>query len=443
MKSVFRRFPVRFLLALFLALAGSHGASASSWGASLAGGAETPKQTVEFKFLGQPYRWIEPPRSTATPASWGELATVSEQEGKSISAALDNIAKRYPLDAYGRLMLLRELALRVPLTIDARRTTFHNALGRGWDDASRAFFVAAQLNLDGYRAVVVSLEGRALVGLPVVDPELNARTESITAERSFLGQTKTVERRYLLWDVQGRLGDPAVGPGQSEMLTPLEQVLERDEGKFFDFRTRKVPAQLAVRRQSSVFNWPGGKAVGFTLYPDIARYLELYPEHTFNTQLLLEREEVKRLGLNTLASAFGGVSEEVFVSQLLQAVQANFVYTPGPLRSVEEIFLSRKGDCDQLALVLALLLLESGYPESALAAVSWQDADHLGLALRPRQAGLFIAGGAQFQFDNAPFFVLDPTFYHKRDEELITAWGEMNPENLHRKASVYRLAVGQ
>lgn len=397
--------------------------------------------TVEFRFLGQPYRWKEPDRAPlGSKQDWPALIRHEEAAGRSIALALADIAKRYPLDDFGRLMLLRELALAVPLDPTAGPMAFHDAWHRGWSATSRAVFVAAQLNLQGVRAVVMLSGGVPLVGLPVNEPNLNARTESITAERRLFQISKAIERKYALWDVVGRIGAPGDISNDADLLTPLEELFRNDAGRPLDFRKRNVPEILWARKQTGIFQWPGGKAVVYGIFPDVAAYVQRFPEHSFTAQLAIERYDMRRVALGAQLLNFADAGERVFVSQMLQAVQMNFVYKGGSLRSIHEILVSGEGDCDQLSLVLALLLLDVGYQPEALAAVMWQDADHLGLALRAQKDLGSMAGAAFYSFEGRPFYVLDPTFYHKRETELISSWGEMNPENVKRKATLFRLS---
>jgi hypothetical protein len=399
---------------------------------------ESAALPLQVTWLGTDYSWREPQLKTSPPVSWQELEHSNQKELRLVSGALGNLARERRLDDFGTFMLVRSLALNIRLDGLNRPRRFHDAWGKSWDERSRAYFVYAVLNQLNYRAVLFTANGRMLIGIPTTDTELNARTSSITIERSFFGVKKALQRTYLLWDVQGRIGDPQTGPAEADLATPLETIFERDAGRPVDFRRREIPEELTARKTTAVLRWPGGRAAAFNVYPDLARYLELYPEHHFAAQMRLEKDEIRRTGLaHSLKTFAAGVPEDRFVTELLQAVQISFRYSPGPLRSVHEILASGEGDCDQLAAVLALLLLEAGYSQDAIAAVIWNGADHMGLAIRPKNKAP--AGGAQLTLRGNTFYILDPTFYRKRESEIITAWGDMNPDNAGLAATIQYL----
>lgn len=400
--------------------------------------AEIKPGVATVHFLGREVA-VPLPVKVAAPSSWEELAAVSQAEGKPIAAKLAAEAGAMRLDAFGRLMLVRALAMLPALDTAAHARSFGQAWGASWNERSRAQFVATQVTLMGYPAFVFSAGERWLVGLPTSDPELNSRTQSLSVERKLLFKSDTAHFTFIMWDVQGRIGDPLVPAGiEIELVNDLADIFAARAGLRFDFRRRTVPEALRANKRSAVFQWPGGRAVGYDVFPDVAAYLSLFPEHTFVVQAALDAEEVRRTGIGKLIAGFDTGDEARFVSELLQAVQMNFTYTFGPLRSAAEVFNDLHGDCDQLSLILARLLIDAGYAPDAIAAVTWETADHLGLAVRPRkspppgQAYKYVIAGHDY-------YVLDTTYYHKREDELITAWGEMNPENRNRSASLVTL----
>lgn len=391
-----------------------------------------------IRFLGREISIALPDRPAA-PRSWSELDAASQTEGKPVAATLAAEANALKLDAYGRLMLVRALAMQPALDTRTRPRTFAQAWKAAWDERSRAQFVAAQVKLMGYPAFVFSAGDRWLVGLPTSDTELNARTQSLSVERKTLLKSETAAFTFVLWDVQGRIGDPLVPPGtEIKLVDELSVIFDARGGKTFDFSRRTVPESLRANKRSGAFRWPGGKAVGYDVFPDVAAYLRYFPEHNFAVQAAVDADEVRRTGLGKLLAGFHTGDEARFVSEMLQAVQLNFKYELGPLRSAPEVFDDMKGDCDQLSLILARLLIDAGYAPEAIAAVTWDTADHLGLAVRPRKAP---PAGQSFKYviNGKDYFVLDTTYYHKREDELVTAWGEMNPENRKRSASLVTL----
>lgn len=395
-------------------------------------------ETAEIQVLGREIS-IDLPKTPAAPRSWEDLEERNKTEGKPIAARLASEADALKLDAYGRLMLVRTLAMTPRIDTRAKPRTLTQAADGSWDERSRAQFVATQVQLMGYPAFVFSAGERWLVGLPTNDPDLNARTQSVSVERKTLLKSEKASFTFVLWDVQGRIGDPLVPPGaEIKLVDDLSVIFDARGGKRFDFRKRAVPESLRANKRSGVFRWPGGKAVGYDVFPDVAAYLRFFPEHTFAVQAAIDADEVRRTGLGKLLAGFHTGDEARFVSEMLQAVQLNFKYTLGPLRSAPEVFDDLQGDCDQLSLVLARLLVDAGYAPDAIAAVTWDTADHLGLAVRPRKAPP--AGqGFKYVIHGKDYYVLDTTYYHRREDELITAWGEMNPENRTRSASLVTL----
>lgn len=394
--------------------------------------------SADVTFLGRKVS-ITLPVKRVEARSWGELSSASQAEGKPIAARLSAEAAALKLDVYGRLLLVRAFAMLPALESRSRPRTFAQAVDAGWDERSRAQFVAAQVQLMGYPAFVFSAGDRWLVGLPTADTDLNARTQSVSVERKTLLKSETAAFTFVLWDVQGRIGDPLVPPGtEIKLADELSVLFDARGGKTFDFRKRTVPESLRANKKSGVFRWPGGKAVAFDVFPDVAAYLRFFPEHNFAVQAAVDADEVRRTGLGKLLAGFHTGDEGRFVSEMLQAVQLNFKYELGPLRSAPEVFDDMTGDCDQLSLVLARLLVDAGYAPDAIAAVTWETADHLGLAVRPRKAP---PAGQSFKYviNGKDYYVLDTTYYHKREDELITAWGEMNPENRRRSASLVTL----
>lgn len=407
-------------------------------GATAAHAAEKKSDAATVRFLDREIAVPLPVKALA-PLTWEQLASVSLSEGKAIAAKISAEAVALKLDAYGRLMLVRAVAMQPGLDARERPRSFGQAWNATWNERSRAQFVAAQVTLMGFPAFVFSAGDRWLVGLPTNDPDLNARTQSLSVERKLLMKTDTANFTFVLWDVQGRIGDPLVPAGvEIKLVNDLADIFAARDGKRFDFRKRAVPESLRANKRSGVFRWPGGKAAAYDVFPDVAAYLRFFPEHTFAVQTAIDADEVRRTGLGKLLAGFHTGDEARFVSEMLQAVQLNFTYTLGPLRSAPEVFNDLQGDCDQLSLVLARLLVDAGYAPDAIAAVTWDTADHLGLAVRPRKAP---PAGAGFKYviGGQDYYVLDTTYYHKREDELITAWGEMNPDNQTRSASLVTL----
>lgn len=408
--------------------------------AALAGPARAAEPKLvgaDVTFLGYRQAWSELAPAGKEPANWAALTAWYEEHGGNTARALKQLGDHLGLDAYGRLMLIRAAALRVPLGDGLAPRRFASAFGGAWNAHSRAFFVADQVSRLGYPAIVIEAGGRPFVGLPTTDGDLNADTQSLDAERSLLAWSERVKRTYVVWDVENRIGESKLPRIDGTPLTPLEKLFGQKNAKAFDFRSRTLPAAVLKRTEARALDWPDGRTLAYQVFPDAAAYLAYYPEHTFAVQAVIEAADLSRTGLGAAVRAAAAGDEDAFVSDLLRAVQGSFAYTAGPLRTTLEILYDGQGDCDQLSLLLALLLAEAGYPADAIAAVTWESADHLGLALKPRSGGKPRSPGArQFTIAGAPYYVLDTTYYHKRGETLITAWGEMNPENEPRQASL-------
>jgi hypothetical protein len=409
-------------------------------GASSVEAREHPTFRLAFTFLGQEHYWPEYRRARKSPArDWVALARMAEEDARDIASALGEIADRENLDDYGLLMAVRAVARSIDLGNSEGPVRFHDAWGKSWNEHSRAIFVAAVLNRLGYRAIALEKPDGAVVGLPVDDPGLNARTQTLSIERTFFFKRNSIDRTYLLWDIDGRLGAPAGRALETQLLSELSQIVERDPGKLFQFDAYRVPERIPRTGKAATFRWPGGRVLSYRTFPEVAEYLRLFPEHHFAARVPLEREEMRRSGLADGLARLAAEDEEDFVTGLLQAVQGHFTYTLGPLRTAPEILNDQQGDCDQIALILALVLLESGYSVDALRAVFWEDADHLGLALRPRNAPPKDGGAAHYKINGKPYYVIDPTYYSRRNDELVTRWGDMDPENRKRTTTIYQL----
>ena len=393
---------------------------------------------TDVTFLGFRQEWSELAPAGKEPANWEDLAEWYDGHGAATARALKQLGDTLHLDAYGRLMLIREAALRVPLQPGAVVRRFAAAIAAGgWSAHSRAFFVADQVARLGYAAIVVEAAGVPFVGLPADDPDLNADTQSLDVERSLFGWSEHVKRTFVLWSVDGRIGSSGLTHIDASPLTPPARLFAAKDARSFDFRKRSLPAPVLERSEPRTLRWPDGRTFAYRVFPDAAAYLAHYPEHSFPVQARIEAPDLVRAGLGDALRTAAGGDEDAFVSQLLRAVQANFTYQPGPLRSVTEILADGRGDCDQLSLLLALLLVEAGYPPASVAAVTWESADHLGLAVRSRSGNRpRLPEARRFTLQGADYFVLDTTYYHRRDSELITAWGEMNPDNALRQANV-------
>jgi hypothetical protein len=399
--------------------------------------AEPAPVAAEVTFLGYRQRWSEAAPQGREPRDWNALAEWYDGNGAPAAQALKQIGDLLKLDPYGRLQLIRAAALAVPLNPDLAPVRFATALGRGWNAHSRAFFVADQVVRLGYPALVIEAGGRAFVGLPTVDGDLNADTQTLDVERSLLGVSQHVNRTYVLWDVEHRIGESGLERVDGTPLGKLERIFSQEAGQAFDFRKRALPEAVLARSEARALPWSGGRALPYKIFPDAAAYLAQFPEHGFAVQAMVDAADLRRTGLGAAVRAAAGGDEDAFVTQLLRAIQAGFAYDQGPLRPALEILAAARGDCDELSLLLALLLAEAGYPPGSIAAVTWESADHLGLALKSRSGKPPRSREARrFTLKGGDFFVIDTTYYHKRDDELITAWGEMNPENEPREASV-------
>lgn len=391
-------------------------------------------ETYALDFLGESYEWTgHPPRRARTADSWAALFQNTFDDDAGFGTALAHIAGDFSPDSYTRLMVLRDFAAGVPLIEDSGPIGYHEAMAHGWDPVARAVFMSAVLHRQGYAAVPLESGGRGLIGLAVNDPGLNSHRVTYTVERPLFFSKQELRLTFMVWDPDSRIGSPQLGADDVTLLLDPGDLFRIAEGRRFDFRDRTIPSVLYENRERRTFDLAGAGRIHYQVYPHVAAWLKAYPEFHFTAQLALEQPESHHI---QLAATLDDTDERAWITALLQGVQQHFDYVEGPLRSIHEILAARQGDCDQLALVLALMLLEAGYEPADLVAIVWEDADHMGLGIRPRTATGAPLEGMRFTIDGSPYYVLDPTFYHWRDGELVSAWGQMNPENHQREPTI-------
>ncbi len=391
-----------------------------------------PPLPLSVTFLDQTWEWSDARlSSTAAAADWNAYLKANTRDGIELAGALAHIAERLALDDYGRLLLLRDFLAQIPLTDSQHPISFAQALRAGWNDDSRVAFAVAILRAQGIGAVAFSNGSEALIGLPVSEKNtFNAALQRMEASRRLFLVEQDIARTFLLWNLDGRMGKVDVKADEPpRLLADAADLFAVRDLRDVALESYAVPDNLRADRERRTFFLVDGSAVSYEVHPRVADWLATAPEHDFATQYRLERSEWHRTGLGKGLEALAGrYGEEQLISLLLQSVQRHFAYVEGPLRSIHEILGGREGDCDQLALILANMLSDLGYGGRDLVAILWETAGHLALGVQPRRDAP--DKGAQFYVhEKATYYVLDPTYYHRRNGELVTRWGEMSPDN--------------
>jgi len=335
-------------------------------------------------------------------------------------------ARAVDLDDYGRFRLLVAAVDALPVRTGGRastRVTVSDALRSGrWTDQDRLLAIGGGLRAMGVAAAPFHApDGRLLLGVSCDDRDLNVDAIEHDWRLVRNGQRQHVRVRWVLWDGQRALGTVGGATG----VKPLDRALPH--GRALSLATPRAP-DFTYSRTIRQTRQVQGQPVSFVRHPDAAAWLALSPELRLPAGLDAAREHVRRTGLDRQARHHlrGLTSEVDRMDALIRLVQASFVYEPGPVRTLPELLERGRGDCDQLSLLLAALLLELGYSRDDLLVVSWPD--HLGLAVRPR-SGPGPSGATAVQLDTGRYVLVDVTHYMWNGSRLVSRWGRTSPEH--------------
>jgi len=134
---------------------------------------------------------------------------------------------------------------------------------------------------------------------------------------------------------------------------------------------------------------------------------------------------------------------------LFRWLRVNASYGPGldnPRNPLETFFKDRKGDCDELSLVLLALLREAGFPATNIRLAIWSQHMNLGVApLGEISADSFLRkSNCQFEEGGRVFYIMDPSYlcFQKTgngqivplaEDKCFVRWGICSYENLGGK----------
>ena len=392
---------------------------------------------------------VEVPRVMATAASSGasnpdEVFLANLAEMGPLADAISLLAHAHQLDDYAtfRLAVYATDIQAKPSRSEPLRTASASAKRGAWSLTSRMLAVGATLRLMGYGALPQQRGQQILLMVPFEgSPQrYNANIRSTTWTRTVNGVPVSQHPfRWLVWDGKRPLG-LADGDGANKPLLDADAIIE-GPSRGFDFTRRMFPRftlKDRTRRELPLFE--RRDALSYIAREDTAKFVSYYPTLQFGEQARLASQELKAMAMGPELVEFARStrSEVDMVNHLLRTVQNHFVYTEGPLRSLFEIFEDRRGDCDQLSLVMAAMLSNLGYTSDDVVAMQWDD--HLCLAVRsrsdtpPKDAELYIDISGKGRF-----YPLEPTYYYRYNDRIATRWGQINPQNTRRPFKVVDL----
>lgn len=394
---------------------------------SLAQAAPAHQVHLEGDFFGATFD--TPLRIEAAPST-SDPSAVLESNALALAPLarwVEVAAEAADLDDFGRFQLIVTAVDHLPVRlrdVQAPPRVVGDALATGsWTRADRVLAIGGAMRAAGLAVAPFRTdEGRLLLGVAVADDGLNV--DAVTQRWRIDGRNRSVQ--WVLYDGSERLG--LVTPGGS--LDGVRGLASRPpRRRAMQLGSGEPPAFTLARRQRGQFRvYDTGARVSYTRFPDAARWLRLFPEREFAHDVAFARRELVRMGLtDELRRALAPLSDEVErMDVLIRTVQAAFTYEPGPVRSMHELVVDGRGDCDQLSLFLAAALLELGYSDRDVVAVSWPG--HLGLAVRAR-SGNGPDGSVGVDLPTGRHHLVDVTRYRTLDGRLVSRWGETAPEH--------------
>ncbi|MFT7519269.1 MAG: hypothetical protein ACI9MC_001409, partial [Kiritimatiellia bacterium] len=322
-------------------------------GSALAAGEpESRMVRLEGSFFGAEFdtpMQIEarPPTARTAPL----VMASAERELRYVASWIEASATEVGLDDYARLRLTVAAVDSLPVRVIRGRTVQRSpsvALADGvWTSTERMLAIGGLLRAQGYGVRTFGNErSDVYLGLRAKDEGLNVNSVTQTWAVTKGGARSQLSVTWMLWDGQQRLG--RLGGGEQALRGLNMLAAGAPDGESFSFYDRSVPTFALKRREPASLQLHGlDLSVPYTRRPDLASYLELFPEFHFGWQIKLARQEVEWLELGKgLREVTRRAPDEVaLVDTLIRTLQASFVYEPGPLRSMAEIVESKKGDC--------------------------------------------------------------------------------------------------
>jgi len=340
---------------------------------------------------------------------------------------VDLSARAVDLDDYGRFRLLVAAVDALPVRVvdGSGLGTVSDAVARGrWTADERLLAIGGGLRAMGVAAIPFrGADGALLLGISCDDPNMNV--DSVEHEWRYVrnGVAHHQVVRWVLWDGVSPVG--TVGGARGSQ--PLDRTIPR--GSALSLADPALPEFTMAWSQPELRQVQGSSHdVRFVRHPDAAAWLSLAPELHLPAALPAARVQVRRSGLLDEARRrlHGLTDEEARIDALIRLVQGSFVYEPGPVRTIPELLERGRGDCDQLSLLLAALLLELDYDPADVVVVSWPD--HLGLAVRPKR-GKGPRDGLSVQLPEGRYVLLDVTHYMWSGTQLVSRWGRTSPSH--------------
>jgi hypothetical protein len=388
------------LLALFLLLPGS---------AFSARAAET---IFPINYFGFPLDLkCEVKHSGPAAKTFAQLLDKDFQEVENCDAGLARLSEKYrfPKQGYSQALLFWRFA-----------EVFSNAkAGPGLVSFGDAVLGRKPMNRNNKIALIYSLLKRAGFGARIVEN----RTQyfiMLQVTENFAGVFSPSYENYRLWEpgfsfegipkgmLSATLNFPPIssngGPVTFETLGAVPWT-----------ETRKGP-EVSFR---SLENCPGTWNFSRTRYPAYEEFLSVWPR---------KREVFARLSseifapFNFSAKFSPAMNPELetfrnddFGNCIFKWVRKNTPYAEGleNIRNpVDTLLKDRKGDCDELSLVLIAMLREAGMPADHIRIATWPKHMNIGVApIGPLAADTFLTGeSCRFQDEGLEFYIMDPSY---------------------------------
>jgi hypothetical protein len=334
----------------------------------------------------------------------------------------------FDFDDYGVFRVVEAsidgMGLKVIKGNPKRYRTVSQALSYGfWSENERLLAIAGALKAVGYSVALFEYtEDTLILGLGTQDPNLNVASVSLNWLITSSDGEAVVPVEWILWDGKGRIGRLDSFETEAEMDRLKRLYFEVPDGKYFSFMERVQPA--FTRRNETQINIPvmGTEDVlSLRHFPDMADWFSLYPEFEFERQVqfVSQEREYLKMGPSIRRVLASSSSEEEAVNRILRTIQSHFVYEEGPLRTMSEVMESRRADCDQMAMLMLISLLEMGFKEDDVVSINWPK--HLALGIRAHDDG---PDGGVVVLETGRYHILDLTYYLYEGKKLTSAWGK-------------------
>jgi hypothetical protein len=371
--------------------------------------------------------------------SWSkslEMLYEDEMEDiQKISKAVGRIRKKNKLDDYGIFRMVWDMFDQLGLRFGRKHRRFSQALYyKNWSQGSCLIVLARILRNNGLRVVPLFQENS--VGLLF---DVGVEYQLLNALRLEYNWISGFSIKGVVWDGKDRMGAIRIRGTLPERMDLKEEQKLRP----FSFRKRTIPSFIKRNaKQKSIPFYGTSHNIGYQLYPCLTSYLKFFPSFSFGEQIELAWQEVRCMRFQKdLHRIYKETKDELeFMNILCRSIQSYTTYTPGPLRAISAILTERKGDCDQLSMLISALLFEVGYSSEDIMGCFWprseESAGHILLAIRPKDKGP--EDGAKIVMPNrGTFFCLDPTYYvRSHNGRFQSSWGRISDKYRGETSSV-------